>query len=70
MKTPIEILSESNPTNIDPHLIGIFPPIITDNHLRYITKSGYHVSRSDTNFQCVIDRLVSLYSEHSHPYLS
>ena len=49
MKTPIEILTESNPTIIDSHLIGIFPPIITDNHLRYITKSGYHVPRSDRN---------------------
>ena len=47
MKTPIEILNEYNPPNINPETIGIFPPIITDHYLNIITKSGYHVPRSD-----------------------
>jgi len=48
MKTPIEILNDLNPPNINPNHIGIFPPIITDYHLDAVTKSGYHVPRSDT----------------------
>jgi hypothetical protein len=47
MKTPIEILNEYNPPNINPETIGIFPPIITDHYLNITTKSGYHVPRSD-----------------------
>jgi hypothetical protein len=48
MKTPIEILTDQNPPNINPCRIGVFQPIITDQHLYLITKSGYHVPRSDT----------------------
>lgn len=47
VKTPIEILNDLNPPNINPNHIGIFPPIITDYHLDAVTKSGYHVPRSD-----------------------
>ncbi|MBP9004775.1 MAG: hypothetical protein KBG36_00820, partial [Candidatus Marinimicrobia bacterium] len=47
MKTPIGILNEYNPPNINPETIGIFSPIITDHYLNIITKSGYHVPRSD-----------------------
>jgi hypothetical protein len=47
MKTPVEILKENNPLNINPETIGIFPPMITDQYLDIITKSGYHVPRSD-----------------------
>jgi hypothetical protein len=47
MKTPVEILKENNPLNINPEAIGIFPPMITDQYLDIITKSGYHVPRSD-----------------------
>jgi hypothetical protein len=50
MKTPIEILTDQNPPNINPCRIGVFQPIITDQHLYLITKSGYHVPRSDTSY--------------------
>jgi transposase len=47
MKSPIEILSDLKPPKIIPETIGILPPIIADHHLHTITKSGYHVPRSD-----------------------
>ena len=55
IKTPIEILNDLNPTNINPNHIGIFPPVITDYHLDAVAKSGYHVPRSDRKKQKSID---------------